>query len=114
MTIQICDVLREFNYRITGGQEFGWKCFGENAWIVDVGYDTSVYFDRMTGEVYAINCYTFDECNFHWINPAYFAAYKEECEKRGVGEDEKYVDYETILSVVHDSDFEGQIYSGEK
>lgn len=114
MTIQIGDVLREFNYHITGGQEFAWKCFGADAWIVDVGYDTSIYFDRKTGEVFSINCYTFDECDFHWINPSYMEAYREECEQRSVGEDEQYVDYDTIIKIVHDSDFEGYIYSGEQ
>jgi hypothetical protein len=41
-------------------------------------------------------------------------AYREECEQRSVGEDEQYVDYDTIIKIVHDSDFEGYIYSGEQ
>lgn len=63
--ITLKQFLEAGNYRITEGSEFGWQCFGSNAYILDVqagSADTNgatVIFDRITQEVYQLTCYDY-------------------------------------------------------
>jgi hypothetical protein len=63
--ITLKQFLEAGNYRITEGSEFGWHCFGSNAYMLDVqagSADTNsatVIFDRVTQEVYQLTCYDY-------------------------------------------------------
>lgn len=52
-------------YRITEGSNYGWNCFGTNAYMLDVqvgdwsSNSASITFDRVTKEVYQVTCYDY-------------------------------------------------------
>ena len=94
-------------YKITEGSEFGWSCFGYNAYSLDYwsgeqyGYGMSIVFDRKTQEVYEVQVCDYSEdkpAAYRYINPAYYQAYQNEVNSRNVideaWEDVKWIDLE--------------------
>jgi hypothetical protein len=103
--ITIQEFLEIINYRITGGSNYGWQCFGANArWLdceVEGQYSANIVFDAATQEVYTaeISDYRNDRC-YRLINPDYVDAHNSEAKERGVDikqawDEVKWVDLET-------------------
>lgn len=103
--ITIPEFLEIVNYRITGGSEYGWQCFGSNArWLdceVEGEYSASIVFDSQTQQVYVaeISDYRNDRC-YRLIDSAYADAMSAEAKQRGTDntqawDDVKWIDLET-------------------
>lgn len=86
------------DYKITGGAEYQWKCFGPNARFLDFETNPteasfSLIFDTITQEVYeATVCdYRKENC-YRIINPLYKQDYRYEAESRGENANQAYDD----------------------
>ena len=78
------------DYRITEGSDYGWQCFGHNAYQLDSwngeqdGYSFCVTFDTKTQEVYQVEAHDFKNSRaYRMINPDFKAAYDAESDERG-------------------------------
>ena len=85
----INDYLNLINYKIADGSEFGWNCYGPNAYLYsyskysDEGslYELNVVFDTVDRLVYEVEFY--EELNMYkWYNPSFKDAYIEEENQR--------------------------------
>lgn len=70
------------NYRITEGSEFGWSCFGANAFTLSCwngdqdGWSTNATFDTRSQEVYILEVCDYQRQRaYRYINPAYRETY---------------------------------------
>lgn len=89
--------LKAIQYRITGGSEFGWECYGPNSHHLDhdVGYggrySMSLIFDRVNQTAYEMNFVDEEKTlAYRWINPEFRDAYVAEAKRRNVNECEAY------------------------
>lgn len=115
--ITLKDFMEVVGYRITEGSDYGWTCFGHNAYSLDSwngdqnGHSVSVTFDTKTQVVYQTEVYDYtNERAYRLINPDYLDAFKNEALSRGVSaneawEDVNYIDLET------DEDFLEKAYA---
>lgn len=95
------------DYRITEGSNYGWQCYGENAYSLDSwdgehdGTSFSIIFDNKTQEVYEVQAHDYkNERAYRRINPDYLEAYTAEAKQRGswmnqAWDQVEYVDLET-------------------
>lgn len=106
--------IEAIEYKITGGSEFQWKCFGDNARYMDCqdkegaggAYSISAVFDSVDQTVYLIEAwdYVLDR-EYRWINPEYQKAHKKYSKKMDVVHDEtmdgrKYIDLELAEDIL--------------
>jgi hypothetical protein len=89
--ITLKDFMEIVNYRITEGSNYGWDCYGPNAYILDSwdgeqdGNTISIVFDTKTQEVYEVTAYDYDKDRaFRIINPAYKQAHVDEGKARAI------------------------------
>ncbi len=107
MQATLKDWMEVVQYKITEGSEYGWQCFGYNAYSLDYwsgdqnGYGMGIVFDRKTQEVYEVQVCDYSEDSpvaYRFINPQYVDAYKKECKIRGdndeAWEEVKWIDLE--------------------
>jgi hypothetical protein len=81
-----------FGYRITEGSEYGWSCYGPNAYTIDSwngihgagGFSGSIVFDTQDQTVYEVEVsdYTRNRA-YRLINPGVVEAHKKEVTNRG-------------------------------
>ena len=102
------------NYRITEGSDYGWQCYGHDAYMLDSwngeqdGHSLTIIFDTKTQEVYEVQAHDYvNQRAYRLINPDYAKKNKKEAKKRNVSrkeawDDVDYVDLET------DEDFLGK------
>lgn len=104
--ITLKDYFRAVDYRITEGSEYGWACYGPDAYCLEAVLDSTcetsagVIFDRKTQTVYDVSlCLPNDVC-YRWLNPEYDTKYYKECAERGYEPDIAYdtVRYKDTLS----------------
>lgn len=99
--ITVEQFLQTINYKITGGSEFLWKCYGPDAYSIDSDiydhYSASIYFDTKTSEVFEINvCDEVNNRQYRWVNPDFTEAYAKEVTARGLDGNEFLLEYTTI------------------
>ena len=99
--ITVEQFLQTINYRITGGSEFLWKCYGPDAYSIDSDildhYSASIYFNTKTSEVYEISvCDEINNRQYRWINPWFTEACAKEVTARGLDGNEFLLKYTTI------------------
>jgi len=92
-------------YRMSEGSEFGWDCYGPNAYTIDSwngihgdgGWSISITFDTVDQTVYdVVICdYTIDNV-YRIINPNFIKNYNEELEKQSWDAKYAYDDVEYI------------------
>ena len=87
--ITIENFLNTVDYRITGGSEYQWQCFGPDARYLDSGlrdrYSASIVFDAQTQVVYeATVCDYAANRAYRWLNPDFKSAHDAEVQSRGV------------------------------
>ena len=110
------------NYRITEGSDYGWQCFGPNAYTLDSwdgrhedGHSLAITFDTRTQVVYSVEaCDYKNNRAYRLVNPAYKDAHDAEINNRGMS-DEAWDDVMWIDLEVEE-DFEGKaraIVAGE-
>ena len=106
------DYVEAINYRITGGSEYQWKCFGPNARYMDCESETLnefsvvAVFDSVDQTVYTVEAWDYksDKC-YRWIHPDYIKAYKKECKKHDVdfknaSDDKDFIDLEVAEDIL--------------
>ena len=80
------------NYRISEGSDYGWDCFGPNAYTLDAwngvhgtgGWSISIVFDTNNQTVYDVSVCDYKTDNaYQLINPNFIEKYNEESKKRG-------------------------------
>lgn len=90
--MKLSDVIHAAQYRICGGTEYQWHCFGPNARFLEfsnaLGLEVlDIVFDSMNQTVYEISIYpTEDHSSEHfiWINPDYRDKLVDESKKRNI------------------------------
>lgn len=103
--ISLKDFMEVVGYRISEGSQFLWRCFGSNAYSIDVVRKVdenfegtvSITFDTETQEVYMVEAFDYvNDRAYRFFNPEYVDAYHEECITRGITdvawEDVRYID----------------------
>jgi hypothetical protein len=98
------------DYKITEGGDYGWQCYGPNAYTLDSwngvhgvgGYSFSIVFSTKTQKVYEVSMcdYTNDRA-YRMINPSKIEKHRKEAESKSVlanqaWDDVDYVDLEVI------------------
>lgn len=90
-------------YRISGGSEYQWQCFGPNARFIDcesANYSTSAVFDSVTQEMFQVEIYdTARQVNYVFTAEAHRAQHAAEAKERNIDfndNDFKTVDLEVI------------------
>ena len=95
------------NYRITEGGNYGWQCYGVNAYCLDSwdgeheGSSFSIIFDQKTQVVYEVQAHDYARKRaYRRFDPDYAQAYKDEAEQRAswmsqAWDDVDYVELET-------------------
>lgn len=89
--ITLKDYLEAIDYKITGGDAYQWKCFGDNARYLDADspvlneYSVHCVFDSVDQTVYSIEAWDYgNERVYRWIHPAYIKKHMKACAKHGV------------------------------
>jgi hypothetical protein len=126
--ITVKDFMEVVNYRITEGGDYGWQCYGPNAYRLDSwnqdqdGHSVSIVFDTQTQTVCEVTAYDYSrERAYRLINPDYREAHANEAVYRGVEANEawdevNYVDLETAedfldkaSAIVADQDYDTRV-----
>jgi len=91
------DFFEATKYRITEGSDYGWDCYGNNAYAIDAwngdqdGFSSTVIFDRDTQAVYEIQVHDYAKQRaYRLINTDYKNAHNAECDQRSVPVDEAW------------------------
>jgi hypothetical protein len=105
--ISLKQFMETVNYRITEGSDYGWQCYGHDAYMLDSwngeqdGHSLTIIFDTKTQEVYEIQAHDYVHNRaYRLINSDYAKKNKKEAKKRNVSrkeawDDVDYVDLET-------------------
>lgn len=108
------DFIQAIDYKITGGSEFQWSCFGPNARYLDAedtGDNSSTYsinavFDSGTREVYIVEAWDYlRDRAYRWMNPDFKRYYEAEANKRDIDpnetlDGEKFIDLEVAEDIL--------------
>ena len=87
------DYLEAISYKVVGGSEYQWGCFGDNARYLDChdkegyGGDYSIHaiFDSIDQTVYAIELWDYkNDREYRWIDPMFVGAHMKACTKHEV------------------------------
>lgn len=87
--------LKEFlecvDYKITEGSDYGWQCFGENAYSLSYwnqdhdGHSMNVTFDRLNQTVYMVEaCDYTNQRAYRYINPLFKDVHDQEVKNRSI------------------------------
>lgn len=111
------NVLKEFlesiNYKISGGSEYCWECFGPNARYLDSSdsedvhgtHSISAIFDSVDQTVYLIEAWDYrNDREYRWINPDFKFAHDDEASGRGIDINEsldgkKFIEIEVVEDI---------------
>ena len=109
--LTVKDWMELVDYRITEGGDYGWMCFGPDAYSLSSwngehdGYSFNIVFDNKTQVVYTVEiCDYKNDRAYRIINPDFKEAYDSEGEDRGVLGNQAWdeVDY---IDLESDDDF---------
>lgn len=102
--ITLKNFLETVNYKITGGSDYGWACYGPNARYLDCDesgrYSINCIFDNVDQTIYSVEAWDYvNEREYRWIHPDYVEQLKAESVKRGCDfdtstDDKKFIDLE--------------------
>lgn len=99
------------DYRITEGGDYGWQCFGSNAYSLSSwngdhdGWSFNIVFDTDSQEVYVAEvCDYARNRAYRLMNPAYKQAHDEEARERNVNDKEAWDDV-NYVDLEEDDDF---------
>lgn len=99
--ITLYDFMTTINYRVTGGWEYQWECYGNEAHSLESGdndrYEVNIIFDTKTQIVYEMCAYDYvNNRAYRWIHPDYLERHKSECAAKGIPFDVAWDDLEYI------------------
>lgn len=104
------DWMEIVEYRITEGSNYGWQCYGYDAYMLDSwngdqdGHSFTVIFDTKTQVLYEAQAHDYkNQRAYRWINPEFRKKHRKESKHKNVLEKEAWedVDY-TDLEVEDD------------
>jgi hypothetical protein len=80
------------DYRITGGGDYLWHCYGTNVYSLDSDfldqYSASLIFDRDDQTCYELTvCDYINNRAYRWVDPAFKSALEQECQDRRISTD---------------------------
>jgi hypothetical protein len=124
--MEVCD------YRITEGSEYGWHCFGPNAYRLDSwngdhdGHTVTITFDTKTQEVYQVEAFDYrKERAYRLTNPVYVKAFEKEVKDRAIvdeaweneaGQSVRYTDLDVVedfiekaRAIVNEEDYDTRV-----
>ena len=97
------------NYKITEGSDFGWNCYGSNAYMLDSwngeqdGYSFTVIFDTKTQTVYEVQAHDYVHTRaYRMINEDFRKKNRKEAKRRDVNKDEAWEDVDYVDLEVDD------------
>lgn len=101
------DFFEVTNYRVTEGSDYGWQCFGPNAYGLDSwngeqdGHTVRVVFDTKHQTVYQAEAHDYkNRKSYRWTHPDCLADFLEEVKNRNCNDEAydgvKFVDLETV------------------
>lgn len=97
--ITIKNWMEAVNFRITEGGEYGWQCYGPNAYDLSSwdgdhdGVSSNILFDTDTQEVYEVTvCDYANQRAYRLINPLYIKKHDQEAAERGASVDQAWDD----------------------
>ena len=89
--ITLKEYLEAIDFKITGGSEYQWKCFGDNARYLDCEsqelneFSVHCIFDSVDQTVYSIEAWDYgNDRVYRWIHPAYIKKHMKACAKHDV------------------------------
>ena len=88
--MKLIDVITAAEGRVSGGDKFQWKCWGDNARFMEFADINgsefcSVVFDAKTYDVYDIEIFIPDtDICFRWFNPTFIDSYINEAKARNI------------------------------
>ena len=90
--ITLKEYLEAINFQITGGSEYQWRCFGDNARYLDSAdneglgdYSISAIFDSVDQTVYSVDLWDYkNDREYRWINPMFVPAHMDACIQHNV------------------------------
>lgn len=106
--MRLDQVLEEFEYTVSGGSDYLWKCYGPNARFLDMGkagVGGCIVFDSESQYVYEVQVWR-DDDQYRWIDEHYVSAYKKEASERGIDpkiayDDVGYIDIDNENEMLH-------------
>lgn len=117
--MKLFEVLQKIKPNITSGSQFLWKCYGNNAWMIDLcRIDTKLHmnetvtiiYDSQHMEIYEISTYSeIHQLEYKWYNPNYREIVKEEYKNRNIDfddpicEDIKLIELEMLDDIIEKS-----------
>jgi hypothetical protein len=97
------------DYRITEGSDYGWQCYGSNAYHLDSwngdqdGHSFTIIFDTKNQTVYEVQAHDYlHQRAYRMINEDYRKKNKKEAKRRDVNKDEAWDDVNYIDLEVDD------------
>ena len=99
------------DYRITEGSNYGWQCYGPNAYCLDSwngvhgkgGYSFSIVFSTKTQKVYEVSmCDYTNNRAYRMINPKNVEKHRKEAESRNINLNEAWDDVDYVDLEVDD------------
>ena len=103
--ITLKDFMQLVDYRITEGSDYGWQCYGPNAYQLDSwngdhnGYSFTITFDTKTQTVFEVQAHDYtNQRAYRLISSFYVKKHQEESQDRTVDIDQAWddVDYITL------------------
>lgn len=90
--ITLKEYLEAIDFKITGGSEYQWRCFGDKARYLDSAdneglgdYSISAIFDSVDQTVYSIELWDYvNDREYRWINPMFVPAHMDACIQHNV------------------------------
>lgn len=106
-------ILKQFleviDFKITGGAEYQWGCYGPNARFLESdeasgnGYSCTAIFDNENQTVYEMEVHDFNnERSYRWNNPDFEFLMLAESAKRGIDKDIAYDGVEFVDVILED------------
>jgi hypothetical protein len=96
--IMLKEIMEAFDYKVSGGAEYLWKCFPNARYIEfesEYAY-VNILISTVNQTVYeaVVDIKTNDEIVYRWFNPEYIDAYKKEYASRSITMD---LDYQDVI-----------------
>jgi hypothetical protein len=126
--ITVKEFMEIVGYRITEGSDYGWRCYGPDAYRLDSwnqdhdGHTVSIVFDTNTQTVYEATAYDYSrERAYRLFNPEFKKSFDQEALERGASaneawDDVNYVDLESdddfiqkALAIVAGEDYDTRV-----
>jgi hypothetical protein len=106
--MHVKDICESFEFKIVGGSEYQWQCYGPDARYLDFESEYahgSCIFDTVTQEIFEAQVNSKDENvrPYRWLNPDFKDDYLAECEEKSIDPNQAWDSVKwTDLEVVED------------